>query len=368
MTRAGIIGLGLWLPEAVRKNDAWPASFVEAFRTRREERRKGDITDIQRVCDDRPYNELFVKYAHPFDDDPFKGTLERRVALPDVPTVYGDAEAARAALADARVDAKDIDLVMSSAVLQDKLVPSNGPGIADLLGCTNAAAIGVEAYCASAPAQLELAASLVAAGHARHVLCVQSHQINRINDLSMAISPVFGDASSALIVGAVREGAGLIKTARGGDPTLRNAVNHGFRDTPGATWWKDAAGPVFPAAMEDPVAGRTIAQNALAYPIDMMRQLAEGARVPLDALAVLAMIQPLPWYQEAVAAGLGLSPERVPSTYARIAHVGGAALVANLLHARAQGLLKDGAIVALYAHGAGVSRYAALLRWVERPR
>src|SRR6185312_9489032 len=101
---------------------------------------------------------------------------------PQVPTVEGDATACRAALADARISPGDVDLVLSSALVQDALTPSNGPGVQDLVGCHRAPGIGVEGYCSSALAQFDLATGLVESGRARFVLCVQSHQIGRIND------------------------------------------------------------------------------------------------------------------------------------------------------------------------------------------
>jgi 3-oxoacyl-[acyl-carrier-protein] synthase-3 len=362
MTSAGIVGMGLWIPDTVRRNDAWPETFVRTFREQRESRRQGDFTDIERRNPDRPYEELFLKHAVPYDDDPFKGARERRVADPDVPIAEGDAAAARLALKDAKIEPTEIDLVLSSAVLQDDLVPSNGPAIQDLVGCSRAAAIGVEGYCCAAVAQLDLAVPLVETGRARYVLCVQSHQINRINSLQQAFSPVFGDGSAAFVVGEVPAGRGLVRVVRSGNGSLRGAVTHTYRDTPGATWWKDASGPIQPG-IHDPAAAKRIARDALLYPIETIRELSEVTSVPLDAIATIAMIQPLPWYQAAVAEGLGISPERVPSTYDRYAHLGGAGVVANLIEARARGLLHGGSPVILYAHGAGIACYAALLRW-----
>jgi 3-oxoacyl-[acyl-carrier-protein] synthase III len=80
-------------------------------------------------------------------------------------------------------------------------------------------------------------------------------------------------------------------------------------------------------------------------------------------VAALCTVQPASWYQAAIADELGLPPERVPSTQARLAHVGAAGVVANLIEARDRALLRDGAPVILFAHGAGITRYAALLRW-----
>ena len=346
----------------MRSNDAWPDAFVKAFRDHRDARRGGDFTDIEQRNPDRPYEELFLRHAIPHDDDPFKGARERRIADPDVPTAEGDAAAARLALKEAGIEPGDVDLVMSSAVVQDELVPSNGPAIQELLGCTRAPGIGVESYCSAALAQLDLAVPLVETGRARFVLCVISHQLNRINDMTQAVSPIFGDASAAFVVGEVPIGRGLVRMVRGGDGSLRGAVTHAYRDTPGATWWKDASGPVRPGIL-DPAAAKRLARNALKYPIETIRELTEITQVPLDAVAAVAMIQPLPWYQAAVADGLGLPPERVPSTYDRYAHLGGAGVIANLIEARRRGLLRDGSPVVLYAHGAGIARYAAMLRW-----
>jgi 3-oxoacyl-[acyl-carrier-protein] synthase-3 len=114
---------------------------------------------------------------------------------------------------------------------------------------------------------------------------------------------------------------------------------------------------------DDPAAVQVITRNALFYPIETIRELSQQAGVPLDAVAALAMIQPLRWYQAAVAEGLGMPAERVPSTYPKYAHLGGVAVIANLLEARSRGLLRDRSPVILYAHGAGLTRYAALVTW-----
>jgi 3-oxoacyl-[acyl-carrier-protein] synthase-3 len=362
MKSAGIVGMALWTPETIRRNDAWPESFVRAFHEQRESRRAHDFTNIERTMADRPYDSLFVRHATPYDDDPFKGATQRYVADPDVDTAEGDAAAARLALLDADVHPRDIDLVLSSALVQDSLAPSNGPAIQQLVGCVRAPGIGVEGYCSSVLAQLDVATGLVEAERARFVLCVVSHQIGRVNDLELPSSPIFGDASAAFVVGAVPDGRGLGRMVRGGEGSLRGGVTFKFKQAPEATWWRDAMGPVVPG-ISDPAAARTIARNALLYPIDTVRELCSASGIRTDEIAALATIQPLPWYQAAIAEGLGIRPDRVPSTFATYAHLGGAGVIANLIEARRRDLLRDGAKVVLYAHGAGITRYAALLRW-----
>jgi len=167
MSRAGIVGLGLWLPETVRRNDAWPESFVRAFREERERRKTVDLTHVDRVDGERPFEELFLRHATPFDDDPFKGAVERRIASCDEPVAECDARAARLALRDAGIRPEQVDLIVSSAVLPDQASAPNAPAIQELVGCRNAAGIGVESFCWSSISRLGLAASLVEAGRAR---------------------------------------------------------------------------------------------------------------------------------------------------------------------------------------------------------
>jgi len=362
---AGVVGMGLWVPDTIRRKDAWPDSFADSFHASREERRRRDFTDVSAGEKLRPYEALFARHASQYDDDPFKGAVERRIASPDVPTAEGDTIAAKRALEDARVDPQDVDLIVASALVPDRLVPSNGPHIQDALGCVRAAAIGVESYCSSAISQVDLSAALVESGRARFVLCVQSHQIARINDLALPFSPIFGDASTAFVVGAVAEGRGLSTVARGGDGSLRAAITHTYPSTPNARWWHDARAPIRPGS-DDPRLARIVAENSLAYGIDTIREVCSMAKIPIDAVRAFATVQPMAWYQAALADGLGVPPARIPTTYPRYGHLGGAGVIANLIEARELGLLTDRAPIVLFGTGAGITRFAALLRWADR--
>ena len=365
MNRAGIVGLGLWVPERVRTNDEWGPEFVQAFEQSRDQRTQRDFTALDAPGAPRAYEDLFAKHALPHERDPFKGATVRRVSPDAMTTAECDARAAVRALEDAKLLPEEVDIILSSALVPDRLIPSNGPSIQHLLGCTKAPGIGVEAVCSSALAHLDLACALVESGRARHVLCVQSHQIARINDLAIPFSPLFGDASSAFVVGRVREGRGLVKLSRDGDGSLAGGITHAYKETPGACWYRDASGPIHPGS-EDVEAARYVGRNLIRFAAEAIAALCEEASLPVDAIAALAMIQPAVWYQAAVAEALGISAHKVPSTYEKLAHLGAAGVVANLLEAREQGLLREGAPVVLYAHGAGLTRYAALLRWGGR--
>src|SRR5258708_30024892 len=94
-----------------------------------------------------------------------------------------------------------------------------------------------------------------------------------------------------------------------------------------------------------------------------VRERADRPRCHVRETDVPRSVRPRRWVPLAIAEGLGLAPRVAPQTYDRFAHLGGAGAVANLIAARDAGLLREGALVVMYAQGAGFTRGAAALRW-----
>jgi hypothetical protein len=113
--KARISGLGQWLPERVRSNQDWPAEFAE--RAKLSDRR--ELVDVS-LDDYPPEDRIALGYFAQEKDDPFLGTTERRVADPTTEAPAVEALAATAALEDAQLLAKDVDLVLSWAAVPDR--------------------------------------------------------------------------------------------------------------------------------------------------------------------------------------------------------------------------------------------------------
>lgn len=351
---ATITGMGLWLPKAVRENQAWPASFTEQY----VQRSRTDITRVDAPPPDS-VGAIMARHAAPFDRDPFRGTKKRHVASGELPS-EGEVLAAQRAIDDARVDRCEIDLVLTHSLVPDRLTPPNAALVAHRLGLPNAAGYGLDAVCASFVAQLTLAAALVESGRARNVLVIQSHLVSPTLDLAQPASVLFGDAAAATIVGPAREGYGVLRHVARSDGSMHGAITWQRSDGENLPWYR--GGRVFPGS-DDRVAVRKLAAGLLNVAVDTMSELLDVSRVPAQDLAAIASIQPFAWYQGALAEALDVDPARVPSTFTEIGHIGAAGVVANALAARDQGLLRDGSLVAFYAHGAGMNRSAVLVRW-----
>jgi 3-oxoacyl-[acyl-carrier-protein] synthase-3 len=356
---ARIAGLGQWFPERVRKNSDWPREFSAASR-----RRQGDRTLVEvglRKESDR-CRAIVAKYLDLEKDDPFLGGAERRIADPSASSAEAEAEAARRALSDAGQSAGDVDAIFSWALVPDFLMPSNACRVAHAIGATRAWALTVDAACASPVAQLTLAAGLIESGRARSVLLTQSHLATRTFPLAHPASPCVGDGATAMLVTA-SERPGLSSS---------HSVTHGehydavvwCRDKAAeldVPWWE--AGGAFVMGSHDAEATHKLIDETIEIGVRTVRELGDKARFDVANIDMLASVQPRRWVPAAIAEGLGLPTRVAPQTYDRFAHLGGAGAVANLIAARDSGLLREGALVVMYAQGAGFTRGAVALRW-----
>ena len=108
--------------------------------------------------------------------------------------------AANAALRDAKIAGSDVDLVLSYAIVPDDVTPPTGCGVAYAIGATRAPAFGVEAACATAVAQIEIARAYLESGLAKVVLLTQSHLLLRTMPMLHPAAPGLGDAATALVL------------------------------------------------------------------------------------------------------------------------------------------------------------------------
>ncbi len=113
---ATIHGLGMFLPETIRQNDDWPPSFREQF----ERLRRDDLTRIDPTED--AIGALAQRHAAVHERDPFRGARRRHVVTGTTSSEAG-ALAARAALDDAGISASEVDLVLSHALVPERVSP-----------------------------------------------------------------------------------------------------------------------------------------------------------------------------------------------------------------------------------------------------
>jgi 3-oxoacyl-[acyl-carrier-protein] synthase III len=112
-------------------------------------------------------------------------------------------EALRAALADASLDAADVDYLLFGTMTPDRFIPGSGYSVQSALGLKEIPCLDIRATCCNTLYGLQLAKALISSGAARNVaLClaeVQSPWLRLTKDAATT-SMLFGDGASALVV------------------------------------------------------------------------------------------------------------------------------------------------------------------------
>jgi 3-oxoacyl-[acyl-carrier-protein] synthase-3 len=357
-----ITGIGVYLPETTRSNDFWPPAFHERFGAH------GDRTfnDIPSPLDEQAAaivaRDLALEAC-----DPMLGARLRHVADASLSSAQAEAFAALVALRDAGISADNVDLVLSHALVPDRLMPPTATALAHLIGAHQARALAVDSACASALSQLEVAHAFIEAGLARHVLLAQSHLLWRALSPNHPASPGLGDAASALVVSksssSASTGPGLTLRATCGQTHGEHALSvtwlRGTDADSDPDWWR--AGGDMRMGSRNPEGAKFLMRETVTFGARTIHECALRAGIPVDRIGVLASVQPRGFIPHAIAERLGLPRERAVTSYEEIAHVGACGPIFNLHKARREGRLRAGTVVALYAQGAGFTRAAALL-------
>jgi 3-oxoacyl-[acyl-carrier-protein] synthase-3 len=348
-----ILGLGEYHPEHDVGNDAWPPEFQSRARAR------GDRTliDIPHAQDQA--GRITAEYVAREANDPFLGATRRRIAPPELTSVEAEIIAARAALADAELDGSQVDFVLSYAIVQEHLSPSNANAVAHAIGAHDAFALGVDTGCSSAVTQIQLAHALIASGQARNVLLTQSHLLNRAMARMHPASPGLGDCATAWVMGTrPRYRVLAVHTRTHGE--FFDAVCW-TRGRPGEQdhWWK--GGEDFYIGSRRPEGTKYLMQETVAFGARTVLEAVRKAAVDVERIDALVSVQPRSWVPVAIARCLGVSPDKAVCSYDDYAHLGACGPIVNLIRARARQRFATGGLVAMYAQGSGFSRGAVVL-------
>ena len=146
------------------------------------------------------------------------GIHERRIAAEGEPVSLFAQRAAEMALADAGVDAADLDLIIMATLTSDRIIPSTACVLQDRLGAKHAAAFDLSAACSGFVYASSVAAQFIATGAYRRVLVIGAETLSKYVDWQDRNTCVlFGDGAGAAVYGPVEPGYGLISFDLGSD-------------------------------------------------------------------------------------------------------------------------------------------------------
>ncbi len=117
-------------------------------------------------------------------------------------------EAARRALLDASLDARDVDLVVLANWTERIFLPELAPQVAYQLGARNALAFDLCGACAGFVHSVQTAAAFLSSpGPWRSAVVVCTEQFSRRIDPTSRIAPILGDAAGAVVLSCAADNA-----------------------------------------------------------------------------------------------------------------------------------------------------------------
>jgi 3-oxoacyl-[acyl-carrier-protein] synthase III len=285
------------------------------------------------------------------------GIRQRHIAADGELTSDLAIAAARAALANAGVDAQSIDLIVLATSTPDNTFPASAVAVQAGLGITHGAAFDLQAVCSGFVYALATTDGLLKTGAFERALVIGAETFSRILDWTDRTTCVlFGDGAGALVMELAsqpgsREDRGLLISRLRSDGRHKSKLY--VDGGPSST------GTVGHLRME----GREVFRHAVAMITDVVE----------DAFAMTGYTAAdVDWFVphqankriiDGSAHKLGVDSAKVVVTVDRHGNTSAASIPLALSVAVADGRIKQGDLLLLEAMGGGFTWGAALLRW-----
>jgi len=285
------------------------------------------------------------------------GIRERHVAAPGEHTSDLALAAARAALADARIDPQTVDLIVLATSTPDNTFPATAVSVQAGLGLTHGAAFDLQAVCSGFVYALATVDGMLRTGAFKRALVIGAETFSRILDWTdRGTCVVFGDGAGALVLEGqtqpgTREDRGILTSH------LRSDGRHKMRlyvdGGPSST------GTVGHLRME----GREVFRHAVAMITDVVEDAFKATGYSAADVDWFVPHQANRRIIDGSAHKLGIDPAKVIVTVDRHGNTSAASIPLALAVAVADGRIRPGNLVLLEAMGGGFTWGAVMLRW-----
>jgi 3-oxoacyl-[acyl-carrier-protein] synthase-3 len=281
------------------------------------------------------------------------GIRERRIAADDEALTDIALPAAREALAEAGIDAADVDLVICATVTPDMMFPTSSALLADTLGARDAAAYDLLAGCTGFMYAIAQAYGMLAAGLSRRALVIGGDVLSKILDWTDRSTLVlFGDGAGAVVMEPVERG-GFLGFELGADG---GGGEHLWLPGSGSRRFDEPDGLV-------KMNGREVFKFATRVLVSSAQAVLERCGREVDEVDVYVPHQANKRIIDHAVAKLGIAPEKTIVNVDRYGNTSSGSIPLALADARAEGRLRDGSLVLMTGMGAGLTWGSALVEW-----
>jgi 3-oxoacyl-[acyl-carrier-protein] synthase III len=288
------------------------------------------------------------------------GIRERHVVDKGVATSDLATEAAKVALAERGIDAKDIEAIVVATVTPDMLFPSTACLVQHKLGAKGAWGFDLSAACSAFLYALQTGAQFIQTGAHEKVMVIGADVMTSILDYTdRATCILFGDGAGAVILERSQDDSGIIDFV------------HEVDGSGACSLYMPAGGSLHPATHETVDRkmhfvhqdGQAVFKFAVRKMADVCETLLQRNGVKASDIDCFIPHQANQRIINATAERLGLKPESVIINIDRFGNTTAGTIPLAMQTAREEGRLKKGDLVLLASVGAGFTVGATLLRW-----
>ncbi|NJM79946.1 MAG: ketoacyl-ACP synthase III [Flavobacterium sp.] len=287
------------------------------------------------------------------------GIKERRILKEEGQgTSFLAIKAAQNLIEKAKIDPKEIDLVIMATATPDMPVASTGVYVATQIGATNAFAFDLQAACSSFLYGISTASSYIESGRYKKVLLIGADKMSSIIDYTdRATCIIFGDGGGAVLFEPNYQGLGFQ------DEILRS-------DGIGREFLKiEAGGSILPPSEETVKNkqhfvfqdGKTVFKYAVSGMADVSEKIMQRNNLSHDDVNWLVAHQANKRIIDATANRMGLEESKVLVNIQRYGNTTSATL--PLLLSDFESQLKKGDNIIFAAFGGGFTWGAVYLKW-----
>ncbi|QYJ02410.1 ketoacyl-ACP synthase III [Thalassovita mediterranea] len=281
------------------------------------------------------------------------GIEERHIAADGELTSDLATGAAKEALANAGIDAGQIDLIVLATTTPDQTFPATATTVQDKLGIKQGAAFDVQAVCSGFLFALATADSMLRQNLFSTALVIGAETFTRILDWSdRSTCVLFGDGAGAVVLqtgtGAEDEGVIAHHVRTDGSKKELLYVDGGVSST----------GTIGHVRMQ----GNQVFRHAIANISSAVESVLSDTGYSIDDIDWFVPHQANQRILNGVAKKLGLDEEKVISTVAKHGNTSAASIPLALHTAVSDGRIKKGDLVLSEAMGGGFSWGASLFR------
>ena len=267
-------------------------------------------------------------------------------------------DAAKKAIADSGLEAKDIDFILCSNVANNYVTPAMSAFIQEATGCT-CPFFDINGACAGFVYALDIADAYMQSGRAKNILVVAAEEVTKFcNWEQRETSVLFGDGAGAVVVSYDGEPMPVILT---GDAHYKEVIT--YRRPLEKTPFEKEGNVVHEAMI---LKGREVFRLAVMASQRDINALLEKAGLQPSDIKYFMLHQANKRIVAAIQEHLGLPDEYFPTNIDHTGNTSSASLTLLLDETAKAGKLHEGDRLLLNAFGAGFVTAAAIVKWGKK--